>query len=129
MIQSDEDAVRRSDSKKTALAIRANAGEDCIDVVLKSKVPDAPFNNGFSKVNAHIHFVQFDVQASDGVNAGFNYEGSVRPFTVEGETLTAAAAQGDTQIAVNNSNRFQTGIVVGIGLTATSPSRPGASSP
>ncbi|MEP7200799.1 MAG: multicopper oxidase domain-containing protein, partial [Chloroflexota bacterium] len=85
VLRDQADAVRTDDKLQTPLAIRANAGEDCVDVILKSELPDARENAFFSKVNMHIHFVQFDVQASDGVGTGFNYEQSVRPFTVEGE--------------------------------------------
>jgi hypothetical protein len=38
-----------------------------------------------SKINIHIHFIQFDNQASDGVITGFSYEQSVRPFTMIGK--------------------------------------------
>ncbi|MCA1552748.1 MAG: hypothetical protein LC737_00055, partial [Chloroflexi bacterium] len=107
---------RGDDRLKTPLAIRANAGEDCVDVLLKSELPDERENAFFSKVNVHIHFVQFDVQASDGVNTGFNYEQSVRPFTVEGEKLTATAESGATAIRVSSTQRFQPGVVVGVGM-------------
>ena len=60
---------------------------DCVDVLFKSELEDTRENGFLSKANIHIHFVQFDVQASDGVSTGFNYEQSVRPFTVEGEAL------------------------------------------
>ena len=46
---------------------------------------DDDADHPFSKVSAHIHFMQFDVQASDGVDAGFNYEQTIRPFAVEGD--------------------------------------------
>lgn len=38
-----------------------------------------------SKINIHIHFIQFDNQASDGVITGASYEQSIRPFTQMGK--------------------------------------------
>ncbi len=49
------------------LAIRANIG-DCVAVTLTSMQHDANDFAGFSKANIHIHHVQFDTQASDGVD-------------------------------------------------------------
>ena len=67
-------------------------------------------------MNIHIHFVQFDIQASDGVSTGFNYEQSIRPFRVEGESLTAGSRPGDTSIALASADRFQAGALVGVGM-------------
>jgi hypothetical protein len=116
VLQDQENAIRSNDAMKTPLAIRANAGEDCVDVLLKSKLEDSRENGLLSKVDVHIHFVQFDVQASDGVNTGFNYEQSVRPFTVEGEKLTAAATEGASSVHLSSVDRFQPGAVVGVGM-------------
>ena len=116
VLKNQEDAVQSDDQLKTPLAIRANAGEDCIDVILKSELPDTRESLFFSKVDIHIHFVQFDIQASDGVNTGFNYEQSVRPFRVEGETLTASANAGETSVRLSSTQRFQPGILVGVGM-------------
>ncbi len=116
VLKEQEDAVRSDNALRTPLAIRANAGEDCVDILLKSELQDTPDNHSFSKVNLHIHFVQFDVQASDGVIAGFNYEQSVRPFAIEGERVAAATASGDTFVEVGDANRFQPGILVGVGM-------------
>ena len=38
-----------------------------------------------SKINIHPHFFQFDTGNSDGVISGFEYEMSVRPFTMWGK--------------------------------------------
>jgi hypothetical protein len=119
VLKEDEDAVRANNGLKTPLAIRANAGEDCIDVVFKSELEDNRDNAFMSKANVHIHFVQFDVQASDGVNTGFNYESSVRPFTVEGETLAEDAAAGASSARVRSVERFQPGVLVGVGMEQT----------
>jgi hypothetical protein len=116
VLKEEEEAVRANHGLKTPLAIRANAGEDCLDIIFKSELEDTGENYFFSKVSLHIHFVQFDIQASDGVNAGFNYEQSLRPFTIEGETLLASVGAGQTQAQLSSAERFQPGILVGIGM-------------
>src|SRR5262249_25110366 len=60
-----------------------------------------------------------DVQASDGVNTGFNYEQSVRPFTVEGERVTEAALAGVSEVRVKSAERFHPGTLVGVGMDQT----------
>jgi hypothetical protein len=116
VLRSQEDQVHADNALRVPLTLRANAGEDCVDVVLKSELKDDPQNHGFAKVNAHIHFVQFDVQASDGVIAGFNYEQSVRPFAIEGQRVQGGAAAGATSLSLDSADRFQAGEVVGIGM-------------
>ncbi len=116
VLKEDEEAVRSSNDLRTPLALRANAGEDCVDLVFKSELRDTAENSFFSKVNIHIHFVQFDVQASDGVSTGFAYEQSVRPFTEEGETLRADAARGSAAVELGSAERFQPGALVGVGM-------------
>lgn len=116
VLKDQEEAVRTDPDLRRPLAIRANAGEDCVDIVLTSQLADGPESHGFSKVNAHIHFVQFDIQASDGVVSGFNFEQSVRPFRLEGAVLSAPAGVGATTLRVADSSRFQPGVVVGLGM-------------
>ena len=116
VLKDQEAAVRADDAHKTPLAIRANAGEDCVDVLLKSELDDTRENAFLSKVDVHIHFVQFDVQASDGVNTGFNYEQSVRPFTSEGALLRAAASAGTSVVSVGDAGQFHPGTLVGVGM-------------
>ncbi len=116
VLRDQEGQVRADNALRVPLTIRANAGEDCVDVVLKSELKDDPLNHGFAKVNAHIHFVQFDVQASDGVIAGFNYEQSVRPFAIEGQRLESSAAAGATSALLDSAERFQPGELVGVGM-------------
>jgi FtsP/CotA-like multicopper oxidase with cupredoxin domain len=116
VLKEQEAQVRADNGMRVPLAIRANAGEDCIDVILKSELEDNADSHFFSKVNAHIHFVQFDVQASDGVPTGFAYEQSVRPFAVEGERLTDPARAGDTLIRLGDADRFHPGVLVGVGM-------------
>ncbi len=116
VLKEQENYVRADNRLKVPLAIRANAGKDCVDVVFKSELEDTGENNFFSKVNIHIHFVQFDIQGSDGVNTGFNYETSIRPFTEEGETLSAATKAGDVAVSLGRADRFQPGALVGVGM-------------
>lgn len=115
-LREDLTALRADDSKRVPLTIRANAGEDCIDVLLRSDLEDSPDDHDISKVNLHIHFVQFDVQASDGVIAGFNYEQSVRPYRAAGERLRADVPAAATVVAISGTTRFQPGVLVGVGM-------------
>ncbi len=107
------------------LALRSDVG-DCVAVTLTNALNPstaAPLEatneeNVYRKANIHIHFVQFDPQASDGVITGLSFEQSVRPITAgePGETtLTAAAAKGATQISVASTTGLRTGISVEIG--------------
>ena len=116
VLREDEDRVRQDNALRVPLALRTNAGEACLDVLLRSELVDSPQNKSFSKADIHIHFVQFDIQASDGVVTGFNYEQSVRPFAVEGETITQSAPAGATSLQVGDTARFQAGVLVGIGM-------------
>jgi manganese oxidase len=97
------------------LAIRANQG-DCVAVTLTNELNDATTFGGFNKVNIHIHHVQFDVQGSDGVITGFNFETAVRPYKVEDPQLTASAAAGSTTLSVGSAAKFQVGEYIGVGL-------------
>lgn len=119
VLKEDEDAIRADPELRVPLVIRANAGEDCVDVVLKSELEDNADNRNLSKANMHIHFVQFDVQGSDGVNTGFNYEQSVRPFQVAGDKLTEAARPGDAAISLASTVRYHPGVLVGVGMDQT----------
>src|ERR687897_847996 len=92
-------------SQREPLAVRANAGEHCLDVTLTNAIGDNG-NHPFSKVSAHVHFLQFDVQSSDGVDTGFNFEQTVRPFAIEGEPLAARAGVGDSSVEVADTSRF-----------------------
>jgi hypothetical protein len=116
VLKEEEAMVRADNARKVPLAIRANAGEDCVDILFKSEPPDSRENGFFSKVNIHIHFAQFDIQGSDGVSTGFNYEQSVRPFAMEGETLSDPAAAGAVRMRMASTERFQFGTLVGVGM-------------
>ncbi|MDP6063664.1 MAG: multicopper oxidase domain-containing protein [SAR202 cluster bacterium] len=116
VLKENENAVRADNGLRVPLAIRANAGEDCVDIVLKSELKDTAENSFFSKVNIHTHLVQFDIQASDGVTTGFAYEQSVRPFVEAGETLQASVTAGSPTVELGSTARFQPGVLVGVGM-------------
>ncbi|MBI4201485.1 MAG: multicopper oxidase domain-containing protein [Chloroflexi bacterium] len=116
VLKSQEEAVRASGALKTPLVIRANAQEDCVDILLKSELENSPAGGKLSKVNLHIHFAQFDVQASDGVVAGFNYEQSVRPFREEGEIIAVSVPAGADRVTLASAERFHPGTLVGVGM-------------
>ncbi|MEA2151085.1 MAG: hypothetical protein QOD69_2915 [Solirubrobacteraceae bacterium] len=101
VLAQDADAVIAGTKPVTPLAIRGNIG-DCIAVTLTSRMTDAHAFGGFSKVNLHIHHVQFDTQASDGVISGMSYEQSVRPFAAEDLQLATASGVADTTLEVSN---------------------------
>lgn len=115
VLRQDVDLVKSSPLLQTPLVVRANAGEDCLDVTFRSELTDNA-DEPFSKVSAHIHFMQFDVQGSDGVDTGFNFEQTVRPFRAEGETIASPAAAGTTSVRLGNADRFQAGALVGVGV-------------
>jgi hypothetical protein len=87
------------------LALRANQG-DCVAVTLTNEIPDAGAFDGWSKTTMHIHHVQFDIQGSDGVSAGFAYEHSVRPYEAEDATLTSAVKPGDSTISLTSVTKL-----------------------
>ncbi len=125
VLNEDKAATLNGTKTPNPLAIRANAG-DCIAVTLTNELtqtgdPQAPDVNVFSEINIHIHFVQFDVQGSDGVITGMNFETGVRPdFGSPGETtLTAAAPAGATQIQVASTSGLVPGISIEVGQGQT----------
>jgi FtsP/CotA-like multicopper oxidase with cupredoxin domain len=144
VLEEEEQAVRTTDPLKMPLAIRANV-YDCVDVVFKSELKDDKRVANSSKVNMHPHFFQFDITATDGVIIGFNYEQSVRPYTLlkaedreephhgmpipQNTTLTKPAKAGEMSIQIASATRhievnedkfdtpmFHPGSVIGIGL-------------
>lgn len=115
VLRSQQDAVERDANLRTPLALRARATRDCVDVVLRSDLTDGAITP-FSKVGLHIHFVQFDVQASDGLDTGFNYEQTVRPYRATGVAVRAPVPAGITLLPVADSAPFQPGVLVGVGL-------------
>lgn len=144
VLEEEEAAIRANDDLKMPLAIRANV-YDCVDVVFKSQLKDDKRVANSSKVNMHPHFFQFDIQATDGVIIGHNYEQSVRPYTLlkaedreethhgmpipQNTTLTKAAKAGETSIQIASTTRhldvhdvkfdtpmFHPGSIIGIGM-------------
>ena len=116
VLAEDEAAVQNDPSRRSPLAIRANAGEHCLDVTVSNAVPDNA-NHPFSKISAHIHFMQFDVQVSDGVDTGFNFEQTVRPFTVEGDVdHRRNDPRSDRPSPSAMPVRFSVGAFVGVGM-------------
>jgi hypothetical protein len=119
----DVEGIKNGTKPITPLAIRGNIG-DCIAVTLTSEMSDAHAFGGFSKVNLHIHHVQFDTQASDGVITGLSYEQSVRPFDAEDLQLSSATAAGATTLDVTNPDparpvrleKIRPGVAIGVGL-------------
>jgi manganese oxidase len=111
----DKAAVLNGSKPAQPLAIRSNAG-DCDAITLTNELTDTNAFGGFSKVNMHIHHVQFDPQASDGVITGLSYEQSVRPYKVEDPQLAASAAAGATRLQLTSVAKFQPGVWIGVGL-------------
>ncbi|XAS67571.1 multicopper oxidase domain-containing protein [Micrococcaceae bacterium Sec5.7] len=120
----DKKAVLEGTKPFEPLALRTNVGE-CDAVTLTSELTDANAADHFSQVNIHIHHVQFDTQASDGVISGMSYEQAVRPYKVEDPQLTAAAAAGDTVLHLSNVAKFQVGVSIGVGLGTEGPAATG----
>ncbi len=82
VLAEEEKLVRANDDLKYPLVIRANV-YDCVDSILTSEWDDDDYTNfQSSKINIHPHFFQFDTGNSDGVISGFEYEMSVRPYTM-----------------------------------------------
>ena len=101
----DKVATYADPAKSDPLAIRVNQG-DCVAFTLTSEIPDASAFDNFSKTSMHVHHVQFDVQGSDGVSAGFAYEHSVRPYQISDPKLVADAQHGDTTLHLSDVSAF-----------------------
>jgi FtsP/CotA-like multicopper oxidase with cupredoxin domain len=105
--------------QRVPLVVRARAQRDCIDVTLVSALTDDAETHGLSKADMHIHFVQFDVQGSDGVVAGFNAEQSVRPWRTATVALAAPAPAGAKVLQLQGIPLCQVGENLALG-----PERP-----
>ena len=101
VLAKDKNQILADGERGEPLAIRANQG-DCVAITLTNEVPDAKAFDKFSKVSMHIHHVQFDVQGSDGVSAGYAYEHSVRPYQLSAATLTQPVSQGGTTLTLSS---------------------------
>lgn len=115
VLSEDEARVRADPSLRVPLVIRANAGEDCVDILLTNRIPDNA-NHPFSKISAHIHFVQFDVQAGDGVDTGFSFEQTVRPFEAAPARLGEPVAAGSASVVASGPLTFGVGALVAVGV-------------
>jgi len=113
VLAQDKDAVLSGAKPAQPLAIRANIG-DCVAVTLTSEQKDNS-EFPFTKVNMHIHHVQFDTQASDGVITGLSFEQSIRPHQIEDPNLAAAAAVGATTLRLTSATKFQVGEFIAVG--------------
>jgi FtsP/CotA-like multicopper oxidase with cupredoxin domain len=113
VLAQDKNDVLAGRKPAQPLAIRANIG-DCVAVTLTSEQQDNS-EFPFTKVNMHIHHVQFDTQASDGVITGLSFEQSVRPHQIEDPNLAAAAAKGATTLRLTSVAKFQNGEYIAVG--------------
>jgi FtsP/CotA-like multicopper oxidase with cupredoxin domain len=123
VLNEDVAAVQSGAKQAVPLALRSDVG-DCVAVTLtndlnpSTAIEPASEENVYRKANIHIHFVQFDPQASDGVITGLSFEQAVRPIT-GGElgetTLTAAAPAGATQLTVASTAGLRPGVSVEVG--------------
>ena len=107
--------VRTGAMPSEPLAIRANVG-DCVAVTLTSEETDSGAANGFAKVNLHIHHVQFDTQASDGVISGMSFEQAIRPYQIEDVRMLDDAPAGSTSIRVAVLKaKYRPGVTIAVG--------------
>ncbi len=113
--QDEEAAVRGDPDRRRPLVLRAASQRDCVDVTLLSDLSDATSRHGLSKVNLHVHFMQFDVQGSDGVTAGYNYEQSVRPYATSALRLAEPAVSGQRVLKVIGGRLPRPGEVLALG--------------
>lgn len=94
-LRNDEVDVLGGKRLPQQLAIRGNVG-DCIDLQYRSHITDFnPLQDNFSKINMHIHMIQFDITASDGVVVGGNWEQAARPCTDVGQVADIVSAVKD----------------------------------
>lgn len=115
VLRQQEDVARTDPALQVPLALRANAGEDCVDILLRNELDDTA-EQPFSKVGLHIHFMQFDAQASDGLDAGFNYEQTIRPYQSDAARVVTPVAPGASSIRVSDASRFTVGATVAVGV-------------
>ncbi|MBI3358498.1 MAG: multicopper oxidase domain-containing protein [Nitrospirae bacterium] len=105
--------------KAIPLVYRASV-YDCVDAILKSEWNDNDTQNfQMSKINIHIHFIQFDNQASDGVITGFSYDQSVRPFTMIGKTAKKGLPAPMNALVTEDTKAGATSIKIKMGEGAT----------
>ncbi|MFN7146245.1 MAG: hypothetical protein ACK4YP_20905, partial [Myxococcota bacterium] len=116
VLNEDRDALLAGARPAEPLVLRANVG-DCVRTIFTNDIPDGVVPDGFpSKVNKHIHFVQFDPQGSDGVVSGMSYEQSLKPYRNEGRVLVSSVTAGATTLQVTSTDRLRPGVWIGVGL-------------
>jgi FtsP/CotA-like multicopper oxidase with cupredoxin domain len=115
VLAQDKDAIYAGTKIREPLALRGNIG-DCLGVTYVSELTDGGNEVPYSKTNIHIHHVQFDTQASDGVISGFSFEQSIRPYKIVDPQLTAVANPGDTILNLTNVAKFQNGVWIAVGM-------------
>jgi FtsP/CotA-like multicopper oxidase with cupredoxin domain len=113
VLAEDVEDVLAGRKKVEPLAIRANIG-DCVAVTLTNRIPDIEAFTGESKNNLHIHHVQFDTQASDGVITGLSFEQAVEDYPTADPTLTAAAPAGTDTLQFSDAAKFQPGVAIAV---------------
>ncbi len=126
VLNEDKAAVKNGTGTPNPLAVRADSG-DCVAVTLTNELThtqddQSPDVNVFHAINIHIHFVQFDVQGSDGVITGLNFETAVLPDnggTAGETTLASSAAAGATQIQVASTSGLVPGVSIEVGQGET----------
>jgi manganese oxidase len=115
----DKRAVMRGAKPFEPLALRTNAGE-CDAVTLTNALKDPE-----QQVNIHIHHVQFDTQASDGVITGMSYEQAVYPYKAHDPQLTREAVAGSRVLHLSDVTKFHLGSSIGVGLGTEGPAAHG----
>ena len=113
VLAKEKQAVLSGQKTKEPIAIRANIG-DCAAVTFTSEMKDGSITD-YDKVNIHIHHVQFDPQASDGVITGYSYEQSIRPYKVEDPQLVDPANSGATTLHLVSVTKFHNGAYIAVG--------------
>jgi hypothetical protein len=115
-IDSAGDAVPVPSKAIEPLAIRSNVA-DCVAITFSNRIDTARTeDNGFAqlaKTNMHTHFVQFDIQGSDGVIVGFNFETSIFPSQRDGRELVSV--NSPNTITVNHVDDLRPGIAIAVG--------------
>ena len=111
----ERDRALTDASLRRPLTIRTNAGQDCLDILYRSELGDSA-DDPFNKTGLHIHFMQFDVQGSDGVDLGFNYEQTVRPFAAASHRLLAPVTASASVLRVERAEQLRVGASVGVGM-------------
>ena len=117
VLKENEALARSNPDYKLPLAIRANQG-DCVDIIFVNELEETGEHTELSKTNIHIHFVQFDTQASDGVITGASYEQSPRPFIDADQSfqLIERALAGSDRVEITDTSSFHVGSPVAIGI-------------